>query len=103
VLRVLMARPPGGGRVLYPEVQVPGLSLKDLLEDFFRPIARDGAALIEVGLQVQKALGALKALAPEASDLIRYCANDALNRAQAGLSSDADRLALRQIHARYWS
>jgi hypothetical protein len=54
-------------------------------------------------LQVQKALGALKALAPEASDLIRYCANDALNRAQAGLSSDADRLALRQIHARYWS
>ncbi|HZJ40466.1 MAG TPA: DUF2254 domain-containing protein, partial [Demequina sp.] len=31
-------------------VHVPALSLDDLIEDVFRPLARDGAAMVEVGL-----------------------------------------------------
>jgi uncharacterized membrane protein len=103
VLSALLTIPPSPGRGHYPGVRLPELSLRDLLEDFFRPIARDGASLIEVCIQVQKALGALKALAPEASPLIRQCADDALARARTSLSSDADRLALGEVHARYWS
>jgi uncharacterized membrane protein len=103
VLNVLLTTPPTDRRAQYPAVRMPALSLRDMLEDFFRPIARDGAALIEVCLQVQKALGALKVLAPEAAPLIRACADDALSRAQAALSSEADRRVLRQVHARYWT
>jgi uncharacterized membrane protein len=103
VLSVLLTTPPATHRAVHPQVRIPALSLQDLLEDFFRPIARDGAGLIEVCVQVQKALGALQVLAPEAAPLFRRCAEDALARAQTGLSSDADRLVLRQIHASYWS
>ena len=102
VLSVLLTTPPDARRAVHSEVRMPALSLQDLLEDFFRPIARDGAALIEVCLQVQKALGALKVLAPDAAPLIRQRADDALARAQDALSSDADRSALRQVHAAYW-
>jgi uncharacterized membrane protein len=50
--------------VEYPEVRVPPLSPADLVEDAFLPIARDGAGMIEVQLRLQKALGALSAIAP---------------------------------------
>ena len=40
-------------------VFVRGLKLDDMFDDFFGPIARDGAALVEVGMRLQKALAAL--------------------------------------------
>lgn len=42
--------------VRYPAIHVPGLKMLDLFEDFFSPIERDGAAMLEVGLSLQKAL-----------------------------------------------
>jgi uncharacterized membrane protein len=39
--------------------------LKDVIEDAFRPIARDGAALFEVQIRLQKALSALCGVAPD--------------------------------------
>jgi uncharacterized membrane protein len=42
--------------VSYPRLWVAGLNLEDFFNDIFRPIARDGASLIEVQIRIQKAL-----------------------------------------------
>jgi len=47
-------------QILYPAVHAPGLAVADLFEDLFSPIERDGAAMLEVGLSLQKAFLALK-------------------------------------------
>ncbi|MBP0496491.1 DUF2254 domain-containing protein [Pararoseomonas indoligenes] len=49
----------------YPLIRVPGLSTDDLLEDFFQPLAREGAGIVQVPLRLQKVLGALSGLSPE--------------------------------------
>lgn len=46
--------------VLYDRIEVPGISMADFFDDAFRPIARDGAAYIEVMLRLQKALNSLE-------------------------------------------
>lgn len=56
---------PVPGDVSYPRIHVRGLSVKDLIDDAFRPIARDGAALVEVQIHLQKALAALTLVSPE--------------------------------------
>lgn len=43
----------------YPDLEAPDLLAEDLLEDAFSPIARDGAAMFEVGARLQKAFLAL--------------------------------------------
>lgn len=45
--------------VLYPRLSVAALQLDDFFDDLFRPIARDGAKLVEVQIRLQKALWAL--------------------------------------------
>ncbi len=45
--------------IVYDRVAVPEISLKDLFDDAFTPIARDGAGIIEVGIRLQKAFQAL--------------------------------------------
>lgn len=50
-----------------PNVWVQRIELKEIFNDFFAPIARDGAALIEVHIRLQKALGALAAKGGEFS------------------------------------
>jgi len=46
-------------KVKYDRVMVPAISLTDMFDDAFRPIARDGASNIEVMLKLQKALIAI--------------------------------------------
>lgn len=43
----------------FPHVEVPGIAVDDLFDDAFAAIARDGAAMVEVGVRLQKALQAL--------------------------------------------
>jgi uncharacterized membrane protein len=67
----------------FADVVVPAIHTKELLEDAFRPIARDGAEAYEVHLHVQKGLRALCDAAPGtfrdgAQDVSRY----ALERGQ---------------------
>jgi uncharacterized membrane protein len=50
---------PPNGAITYKRVHVPGLSIDDLFDDFFFPIERDGAAVMEVMLRLQKVLSAL--------------------------------------------
>ena len=45
----------GDDGVLFPKVHVPGIELSDLSDDLFRPIARDGAGIVEIGIRLQKA------------------------------------------------
>lgn len=55
------ARPPDPGKPQTPCscVHLRGLSVEDMFDDFFSPIARDGAALIEVNIRLVKALASL--------------------------------------------
>jgi uncharacterized membrane protein len=50
--------------VRFDRVHVPTIRVQDVIEDAFRPIARDGAGLSEVQVRLQKALAALCASAP---------------------------------------
>ncbi len=49
----------------YSKVFVPSLKGDELIGTVFAPIARDGAAMYEVGVRIQKALRALKNYDPE--------------------------------------
>ncbi|MBB6425338.1 DUF2254 domain-containing protein [Sphingopyxis sp. JAI128] len=68
------------------------LETSDLFDDFFNPIARDGAALIEVQLRLQFALEALAKGNPALySACARYHAKLAFDRAADALASAHDR------------
>ena len=45
--------------VRYDRISVPALSGREILNDAFTPIARDGAGAVEVGVRLQKVLAAL--------------------------------------------
>ncbi len=75
--------------VLYPHVFVEPITPEDVLEDAFRPIARDGAGLIEVQLRLQAAFRALRDTAnSNLADAVVAASRAALDRARAaGLRS----------------
>jgi uncharacterized membrane protein len=80
-------------------VRVPGIRRGDLFDDFFRPIARDGAAFFEVQMRLQKALRALAAVdACNAKHAARSAAT-ALARAEAKLAFDDELAPLRELAA----
>jgi len=61
-VRILGAWAEEGDReVEYKHVHVPGLRLADLFDDVFSPIERDGAAIAEVQIRLQKTFVALAA------------------------------------------
>lgn len=85
---------------VFPRLRLAPLSASDLLADAFSPIARDGAANIEVQIRLQKALAAL-ARAPN-GDLRAAAvveARFAMDHAEAALALDSDRQKLRGFHA----
>jgi uncharacterized membrane protein len=47
---------------VFDRIAVPELSISDLFEDAFRPIARDGAANIEVMIRLQKAFSTIASI-----------------------------------------
>lgn len=50
--------------VEHPHIHVPPILMDDLFDDLFTPIARDGAATLEVSLRLQKVLRLLSRLGP---------------------------------------
>lgn len=84
-------------------VTLPPVTFAELLTDLYRPIARDGAAMIEVAIGLQKSLAAVAAITPAARPECRREAADAHARAQEALSSAADRTALERVYHRYWT
>lgn len=63
VVTELLTGEASDGESRFSRVHVPALSLGDLVEDAFRPLARDGAGMVEVALRMQKVLGALARIA----------------------------------------
>jgi uncharacterized membrane protein len=80
----------------FPRVHLPAVTVGELFDDIFSPIARDGAGLAEVQIRLQKALGAL-ARHPDprfAREAERH-ALLALSRAEKALAEEDDRLRVR--------
>lgn len=77
--------------VLHDRVHVPPVLVDELFDDFFLPIGRDGAALVEVQVRLQKALASLARL-PDTR--FKQCAmrhsRMALKRAEAALALRED-------------
>lgn len=83
-------------------VIVPCLSFPELLEDFYRPIARDGAGLIEVAIRLQKSLAALARAQPAARADCAACAEEAMTRAMAAMTAEADRTLIARTYRSNW-
>lgn len=80
------------------QVYVPELQDLDLFDDFFIPIARDGAANVEVQIRLQKALLALAELGDaESRSAALHHSREALERAESALQIEADKKRLREI------
>lgn len=76
----------------HPRLHVPPVLPAEMLEDAFQPIARDGAALVEVQVRLQRALDTLARIVPdEFSDAASAMSAEALGRACAALESDVDK------------
>ncbi len=79
----------------FPLVHVPAVSLGDLLEDGLRPLARDGAGTVEVGLRLQRVVGDLVELARGAGasadvDMLKEASRDAAARGVRVLTDAGD-------------
>jgi uncharacterized membrane protein len=81
-----------------PHVWARGLAVDDMLDDVFAPIARDGAALLEVQIRLQKALLALLATDPAMfGAAVKAHSSAALMRSEAALQLDAEKGAVRRL------
>lgn len=74
-------------KVEHQSVFVPPLQPADLIDDAFRPIVRDGAAILEVHIRVQKALYALAMVSPGVfAASAKVMAAEAMLRAEKALT-----------------
>lgn len=84
--------------IVYPHVRIAELKLEDMFDDVFMPIARDGAAMIEIQLRLQKTLLALKQLCAECfAEQVEHHSLEAHRRAELALSLEADKQRLREL------
>ncbi|MDE3078789.1 MAG: DUF2254 domain-containing protein [Paracoccaceae bacterium] len=84
----------------HPRLWVPEIRVQDMFEDVFRPIARDGAGLVEVQMRLHKALGVLARLDPEDfGPAAARLSDEALLRAEAALTIEPDRALLRALNS----
>ncbi|MEQ8379723.1 DUF2254 domain-containing protein [Parvibaculum sp.] len=88
----------GDGEPACPNVHVPPLSVDDMFDDAFAPIARDGADLLEVQLRLLKALQALAGLGgPGFRKAALRHAQAALKRSEEKLLLEEEKVRLRDI------
>lgn len=90
-LRVLQKLAACEGAPFDERVVLPALSVEELVTHAFRPIARDGAAMVEVGIRLQRTLAALAGIAPDWADVARAAAVEARGRADAALTLASER------------
>ncbi|QPN45511.1 DUF2254 domain-containing protein [Priestia aryabhattai] len=82
-------------------VHLRGLTVDDLFDDFFAPISRDGAALLEVDLRLLKALVSLAQINPALfkQSCIRH-GEQLVMRAEASLTLAHEKDQLRSVHVK---
>ena len=84
--------------VEYDRVGVPEISLADMFDDAFTPIARDGAGTVEVVVRLQKALESLASIgAPSLREVAIHHARLARARAEDALTAPEDLEVLRKV------
>ncbi|CAN5353963.1 DUF2254 domain-containing protein [soil metagenome] len=84
--------------VSHARVYVAALAPRDMLDDAFVPIARDGAGLVEVGIRLQKALRTMAQFGDAAlAEAARDHAHMALARAEQALAFGPDRARLAAV------
>lgn len=84
-------------------VRLPDLSISDVLDDLLRPIAREGAGVVEVAVKLQRSLAEIAAVAPTAHGLLAVRAADALARCEAAMASKSDLECVRAAYQAYWT
>ncbi|MDO8862731.1 DUF2254 domain-containing protein [Haliea sp. E1-2-M8] len=83
-------------RPLYDRVEVPEISVRDMFDDAFTVIARDGASQVEVSVWLQKALSTLASLGDEKMrEAARHHRGMALERSRMALTLPEDLAAVR--------
>ena len=93
--------PERDNEITFPLVRVPAIEIGDMFDDIFGPIARDGSAMVEIQVRLQKAFLALVATECEAfSDAAKRHSAMALTRAESGLKLKEDKQAVRTLAAR---
>lgn len=81
----------------HTRVEVPTLSLRDMFDDAFTAIGRDGAPVVEVSVRLQKALLCLAEMGDaEMREAAEYHKLLALSRAEAVMKVEEDLAAVRQ-------
>jgi uncharacterized membrane protein len=84
--------------VKYNRIEVPEISVADMFNDAFRPIARDGAANLEVMVRLQKAFRTIhNSGTPEVKELVMFHSQQALARAELAIDFAGDLEVLRKI------
>jgi uncharacterized membrane protein len=85
-------------KVEHPHLYFQPLKLADLFEDLFRPVARDGAGIVEVQVWLQKNLLALIDIDEEifAAPALKQSA-EALQRAEATLTLESEKEDVRAL------
>ncbi len=87
--------------VRFPRIRVPGVKLDELFDDFFVAIARDGAATVEVAIQLQKVLHMLATVdQPRYRQAALQQSRSALARCENALSLPDDIQRVRAAAAR---
>ncbi len=75
---------------------VAPLAARDVLEDFYRPLTRDGAHVIEVVLRLLKSLETVAACKPAFAEAARDIARDAIARGEKAMTAASDLDTLRK-------
>jgi uncharacterized membrane protein len=80
----------------FDRVEVPEISVRDMFDDAFTAIARDGAGMVEVAIRLQKTLHSLASSGnPEMRAAAEYHGRLALKRAGMALDMEEDLAAVR--------
>ncbi|AHE55446.1 DUF2254 domain-containing protein [Sphingomonas sanxanigenens] len=102
VMAALLAESRTGGSDS-AHVRLPQIRIDDLLDDLFRPVARDGAGIVEVAIKLQRSLAEIAVMAPAAHGLLAVRAADALARCQAAMTFASDLECVRAVYRSHWT
>lgn len=83
--------------VRYDRVHVRAIRPADVLEDVYRPTARDGAAIVEVMIRLMKSLETVAECNPVFAEAAHAFARTTLRRAEAAMALDDDFATLKAV------
>lgn len=89
--------PQQNDEVRYPQVWLKPLKLDDIFDDLFGPIARDGAARIDVQMRLHKSMQMLAAQSGIFAEPAARMAIEALELAEQTMVLEVDRQRLREL------